>query len=524
MFDKKVIFSILIIIAILSGCKCKQNDEKNYKIVDGKKIYIKEQSEFLNDKFQLKKGSDIFAMITSRNYINSADILKIIGDRIGAKGSEKESNYDFKVTKATRIIVDAKIDLFNAKYRIKECNNDSLLYNVYVKKPFLKGGSIFQILTDLGMNPSYIGLYAWKMGEYVDPTSMDVGDTLIVEYNIDKEKNRNFVKFAYKNDKISTHEFYTSGDKNVRYNLVQKPFELRNCYYAGDISRKYNSMDRSMAHLKIPSFVRQQANDAIDCQLSLQSDARPGDKFEILVQEKWINGEKQPKGKLLYVQYSGKRTGTRNAYRFQDKKDDSAYNTLYTKRGKRLVQGNIRTPLDNMHITSPFGYRIHPILNRRIKHHGMDLRGRTGTPIYAVADGRVIKAANIRDGYGNDVRIRHENGMITQYAHCSRILVRKGQWVKKGKIIARVGSTGRSTGPHLHFGVKLAGRWVNPKTNLKMVAANKLSGNRKNRFFSQVTKINQSLKEQKSVFVEKERLKNSVVIPYKWGIIPETIN
>ncbi|MBI9032240.1 M23 family metallopeptidase [bacterium] len=483
---KKTISYIIIIylILIVAGCKCKSQPE--YQIIDGNRVKIEKKSNELIDKFTLAKNADLFAEISSRNFINTSDILDIIGSKIGEKATDSESNFLFKATLDTREIQEAKVDLFNAKYDIRKSKLDSVSYQVEVKKPILKGGSVYQVLSDLGMEAKHIGFYAWKLGEYIDATSIDVGDTLFVDYYLDSLKVKKFNKFSYKNDKISVHEFFIRGERELEYNLITHPFQLVETFFTGEVTKDFNSMDRAMASLGISSFVRQQANDAIESQLALSKDARVGDTFELLVQEKLVNGEVEPQGKVLYAAYSGKRTGSKSAYRFVDDNDASAFNGMYTETGKGLVQGNIRTPLNLMHITSPYGYRIHPILGRRILHQGMDLRGSTGTPVFAVTSGTVIKATNSGDGYGNDVRIRHDNGMVTQYAHLHRINTRKGRYVSKGQVIGTVGSTGRSTGPHLHFGVMLNGKWVNPRTNLKMVAANKLEGERKTMFLKQV--------------------------------------
>lgn len=112
-------------------------------------------------------------------------------------------------------------------------------------------------------------------------------------------------------------------------------------------------------------------------------------------------------------------------------------------------------------ISSPFGYRIHPILGRRMLHTGMDLSSDGGTPIHAVKDGIVIIAAP-SGSYGNLVMINHGGGLVTGYAHASAIYVSVGQEVKQGDIVAAVGSTGRSTGNHLHFEVRINGEPNDP--------------------------------------------------------------
>lgn len=111
---------------------------------------------------------------------------------------------------------------------------------------------------------------------------------------------------------------------------------------------------------------------------------------------------------------------------------------------------------------SAFGMRFHPILNRYRMHKGVDLTAPKGTQIYAAGDGMVVESRNAANGFGKVVKINHGYGYLTVYAHCSKLLVREGQKVKRGEVIALVGSTGLSTSPHLHYEVRINGKAVNP--------------------------------------------------------------
>jgi murein DD-endopeptidase MepM/ murein hydrolase activator NlpD len=117
---------------------------------------------------------------------------------------------------------------------------------------------------------------------------------------------------------------------------------------------------------------------------------------------------------------------------------------------------------DLKRMASGFGYRIHPIYKVRKMHWGMDFTAPTGTPIYATGDGKVTTQKNSRSGYGNHIIIDHGYGYETLYGHMSKVDVRRGQKVKRGDIIGYVGSTGRSTAPHLHYEVIKDGRKINP--------------------------------------------------------------
>ena len=136
----------------------------------------------------------------------------------------------------------------------------------------------------------------------------------------------------------------------------------------------------------------------------------------------------------------------------------------------RALQGNFTKcqpgkmlwPLpSSKRITSPFGTRIHPIYKTKKTHHGIDIGANSGSSILAAKDGKVI-IAGWQGGYGNAVIIDHGGGITTVYAHCSKLIAKKGQYVKMGDLIAKVGSTGISTGPHLHFEVRKNGTVVNP--------------------------------------------------------------
>lgn len=118
-------------------------------------------------------------------------------------------------------------------------------------------------------------------------------------------------------------------------------------------------------------------------------------------------------------------------------------------------------PVKKGWISSYYGYRTSPFDGRRVFHKGLDIAGKQGSPIIAVAGG-VVTWADKRWGYGNLIEINHGNGYATRYGHCLELLVKEGEAVKKGQVVATMGSTGRSTGPHVHFEVLQDGKQVNP--------------------------------------------------------------
>jgi murein DD-endopeptidase MepM/ murein hydrolase activator NlpD len=135
----------------------------------------------------------------------------------------------------------------------------------------------------------------------------------------------------------------------------------------------------------------------------------------------------------------------------------------YRADGRPLAGGFLRTPLDGARLTSGFGLRRHPVLGYSRRHEGLDFAAPSGTPIFAAADG-VVESARYERGYGRIVRLRHPNGVETVYAHMSRFTrgLKAGDRVRQGAVIGAVGSTGMSTGPHLHYEIRIAGRAQNP--------------------------------------------------------------
>jgi len=218
------------------------------------------------------------------------------------------------------------------------------------------------------------------------------------------------------------------------------------------------------------------------------------------------------------------------------KKDDSYKiwqegNTTVTKVVKKVkkvatkaVYKAFSTPLRKMRITSTFTYkRWHPILRRYRPHLGVDLGAKRGTPIHAIASGKVIYAGWMR-GYGKVTKINHGGGIVSLYAHQSKILVRVGQSVKAHQVIGKIGSTGRSTGPHLHLGVYKRGRPVNPLSYLHKIIKIK-SGTTTT---SQSIKVVKNIKNfSKELPYKEKKLYNSLTKlhkkPFKWKDLNKTV-
>lgn len=194
--------------------------------------------------------------------------------------------------------------------------------------------------------------------------------------------------------------------------------------------------------------------------LDFSRDIHPGDDFTMVFDRKVSeSGKTVDTGELLYAEI-GASGQTSRFYRF----DHGGQSDYFDEAGKNIRGFLLRTPVDAVRISSNFGLRRHPILGYNRMHPGIDFAAPSGTPVYAAGDG-VVVAAGRAGGYGNQVKIRHQGGWVTAYAHLSRFAsgVRAGQKVRQGQVVAYVGSTGLSTGPHLHYEVLLKGAKINPK-------------------------------------------------------------
>jgi murein DD-endopeptidase MepM/ murein hydrolase activator NlpD len=226
--------------------------------------------------------------------------------------------------------------------------------------------------------------------------------------------------------------------------------------------------------------------------VDFQRDIQDGDSFEVLY-ERMENeqGEFVKSGKILFASLtlSGK---TIPVYYFErDGEGD-----YFTANGEAIRKSLLRTPVDGARITSGFGMRMHPLLGYSKMHKGVDFGAPTGTPIYAAGSGTIAEIGR-KGAYGNYIRIRHSGEYQTAYAHMSKFAkgIRKGAKVKQGEVIGYVGTTGRSTGPHLHYEILVAGAQVNPK-KVKTVASNKLTGKPLKVFQARMAQIDAERSEQ----------------------------
>ena len=226
--------------------------------------------------------------------------------------------------------------------------------------------------------------------------------------------------------------------------------------------------------------------------LDFSRDIHPDDEFRMVFDREVTDaGRAIQTGDLLYAEIGAKGQTTR-FYRFKEPGAPEAQ--YFDETGKNIRGFLLRTPLDGARVTSGFGLRLHPILGFTRMHTGIDFGAPVGTPVFAAGDG-VVKEARWAGGYGRWLEIQHNGEWATGYGHLSGWAVHPGERVHQGEVVAYVGSTGRSTGPHLHYEVIFDGQKINP-TGAKVPQGTVLGGRELVAFDAEKAKIDALLKDR----------------------------
>lgn len=268
------------------------------------------------------------------------------------------------------------------------------------------------------------------------------------------------VRFSLFVSPTEVHDVY---ELNGAHNLQRREIkvERRREVFSGTIE---NSLFGSLSHAPESHALAFNLSQVFAWDIDFYKDPRKGDRVEVLVEAEYVINEQGSNfvgyGPILAARYDGAQ-GEFSAIRFASEDGDPAY---FNHEGKSLVRSVLRSPMKLQRVTGRFNRnRFHPVLKRRRPHNGVDYGAPTGTPVMAVANGRVERASRW-GGAGNAVVLQHTGNMETQYFHLSKFAdgIRPGVRVKQGQVIGYVGTTGLSTAPHLHFGMKKNGRYVDP--------------------------------------------------------------
>jgi murein DD-endopeptidase MepM/ murein hydrolase activator NlpD len=237
----------------------------------------------------------------------------------------------------------------------------------------------------------------------------------------------------------------------------EKALETRSAEASGVIeSSLYESVHKSGESSALVSLLV----DLFAWDINFYIDTHPGDHWKVVVEKQYLGGQFYKYGNLLAAEYGGK-AGTFRAFHFSSGQGPGRY---YDEKGQAVTKTMLKCPLRFVRVSSKFDRkRLHPILHTVKAHLGIDYAAPVGTPVWASTSGKVIEAG-MRPGSGNTVVLSHANGINTRYYHLSRFAkgLHAGKHVNQKEVIGYVGTTGLSTGPHLHFSVTRGGAFVDP--------------------------------------------------------------
>jgi len=349
----------------------------------------------------------------------------------------------------------------------------------------VKGDTLSAVLKRMGVSNEEAALSIKALREVYDPRSLRKGDTVTLSLSSDTSNgvagSLLGLQIAEDFDRIAGVALSLEG-KFEAYEIIKSLDK--------SLGRGNGSINSSLfedgVKKGIPVGVMVNFIRLFSFDIDFQRDIQPGDKFDVLF-DQFIDydGSIVSSGDILYASLStGKRVLSLYRYEFSDGRAN-----YFNEKGRSNRKALLRTPIDGARISSGFGRRKHPILGYSKMHAGVDFAAPSGTPIRAAGDG-VIRRAGWNGGYGRYVRIRHNSIYQTAYAHMRRIAkgIKPGVRVQQGQIIGYVGSSGRSTGPHLHYEILKQGRQVNPR-KVKFQSAEVLAGDDLGKFKKSREKI-----------------------------------
>jgi murein DD-endopeptidase MepM/ murein hydrolase activator NlpD len=328
--------------------------------------------------------------------------------------------------------------------------------NVSVKQ----GDTLLSMLVERGIAPEEAKNIITSMGKIYNPKNITVGQSM--QLHLDKSKydmNRASLRELSINvSPLKSINLLRTSDKDVFSVKEIKEPTSNGVGHAGGIIT--SSLYQTAMNAGLPANMIHEIINALSYDVDFQRDIHDGDELSVVFERTQTNkGATASYGKILYISLI---LDDKELYLYRHVSKDG-YSGYYTNKGESVKKALLKTPINGAQITSGFGMRVHPLMGYSKMHKGVDFGAATGTPIYAAGDG-IVDEAGKKGGYGNYVRIKHNNNYSTAYAHASRIAkgVKPGASVRQGQVIAYVGSTGNSTGPHLHYEILANGEQVNP--------------------------------------------------------------
>ena len=332
-----------------------------------------------------------------------------------------------------------------------------------------KGDTLMALLKEAGVPAADADRAIRAMAKIYKPRRIKPGQRILLLLQPQKQKAPQLLSLTF-SENVERDVVVRRTKSGYHAENVLRPLHRRSTHATGRID---SNLYVAGVNAGLPQSTLAELIQIFSFDVDFQRDIRQGDTFGLLFDEySDDSGRVVKSGDILLAEMvlSGK---PMRLYRYKTHDGRVDY---YDAKGKSVRKALLRTPIDGARISSGFGKRRHPILGYTRMHKGLDFAARRGTPIYAAGDG-VIEYAGRNGGYGKYVRIRHNGTYKTAYAHMHRYGrgIRKGRRVRQGQVIGYVGSTGRSTGPHLHYEVHKSGQQVNPRL-VKLPSGRKLKG------------------------------------------------
>lgn len=326
-----------------------------------------------------------------------------------------------------------------------------------------RGQTLSHVFDDLGIPQADLQRVLSHPGVKKQLTRLSPGTELAFDLPVDGQLRA----MRFNRDPTTQVELDLTGD-SIRENVVAKETDVRTVVLSGKIGK---SLFRSARKAGLTgSNINALTDDIFKYDIDFDSDLDADDRFSVVVEQTWQNGELVKTGQVLAAAFTvdGK---LHSGFRYlRDGKPE-----YFTAEGRPLKRAFIRMPIPYARLTSNFGARRHPILGRMRMHQGVDYAARAGTPIMAAGDARV-QFEGRKGGYGNAVILDHGRGYTTLYGHMSRFgNIHPGQRIAQGTVIGYVGMTGLATGPHLHYEFRINGVHRNP-LSITMPPPEPLSG------------------------------------------------
>tara|TARA_B100000902_G_C27302437_1_gene913590 strand:+ start:135 stop:1427 length:1293 start_codon:yes stop_codon:yes gene_type:complete len=387
---------------------------------------------------------------------------------------------------------------FNFTQKKTKNNYNDLIHNIYFKKTskhfldklepkfkkirhqIVEGETFDDILNQYFVDKKEVQHLKKKLSEKINLNKLNTSQKIYLTIDQADNKIKNFIFQISNKEKIQLSKSDEEDEFNQK--IILTKLDKKIIYQENIILQ---SLYKSAIDKRVPANTIIEYARIYGFQVDFQRDIRKKDRFQILY-EVFIdeNGKTIEVGNILFANLI--LSGENNSLYYFDKEGSTGH---YDKNGKSIQKALMKTPINGARLSSPFGMRKHPIDGFNKMHRGTDFAAPMGTPIMASGSG-VVKKAGWCGGGGNCVVIRHNSTYQTVYAHMSKFAngIKKGVRVKQGQTIGFVGSTGKSTGPHLHYEVIVNGKKVNSQ-KLKLPSGKILKGEERKIFETKRIKL-----------------------------------